>query len=110
MTPNRVQIRRVDFNRRDGAAGRQHTEQPPGPPVACAVQATRAEDKPQNERETGVEYLTVKFYDDPGVRVRDELVDELGRVLVVSGVRSSSGGAGRTWPVDCEYRPPVRGA
>jgi hypothetical protein len=73
--------------------------------VRCSVEPTSAKLLPEHERDQGVEYLTVKLYREPRVRVRDELTDERGRVLAVVGVRGPSGGARRTWEVDCEYRP-----
>jgi len=108
MTPNRVTVVRVDFGR-DAALGRQPVETPDPTRRACAVQPASVDDVAEHEREQGLIYHVVKFYDDPKLSNRDKVIFE-GRQLVVIGVRGSSGGAGRTWPVVCEERPPKRGS
>lgn len=104
MTPNTVKIRRVSTWTRDAAGGRQPTYALADAPVRCAVQPTRAEDIPIHMRESEVIYHTVKFYTDPRLRVRDEILFG-NRTIVVTGVRATSGGAGRTWVVDGEEHP-----
>lgn len=108
LTPNTVTFRRTTFGR-DAAAGRSPFGTPDAAPVPCAVQPTSAKDLPEHLREASIQYLTVKVYADPNLRNRDVVVDGLGRELVVTGVRGPSGGAGRTWLIDCEYRAPGSG-
>lgn len=106
MTPNTAWIRRVESWDQDAAGGRRAVKATGRRgPYLCAVQPTSSEDKPDHMRESGVEYVDVKFYQDPQVLVRDQV--EVGeRVYVVTECRTSSGGAGRSWVVGCEYRAP----
>lgn len=104
MTPSSVTLRRVARWTKDAAAGRVPVFDPPTGPYACAVQPASAEDLPVHMREAHVIYHVIKFYDDPAVRPRDEVILQ-GRTLVVTGLRSTSGGAGRTHLVDAEERP-----
>lgn len=108
MTPNVATIRRVARWDRDSARGRVAEFEPDRAPVPCAIQPASAEDVPEAMRDAGVGYYVMKVYDDPEVRVRDQVVDELGRVFSVAGVRSTSGGAGRTHLVDLELREVAR--
>lgn len=105
MLTNSVTLAPTAFAR-DGAGGRQPIPLPGNQPWRCSVQPTSTKVEPSQMRDANVIYLTVKFYDDPGLRYRDVIVDELGRDLVVIGERGPSGGARRTWEVDCEYHPP----
>ncbi len=104
MTPNTVRIRRQLPWTRDVGAGRKLNLGLPSLPVRCAVQPTSAEDKPDHMREAEVIYHTLKFYDDPRLKIRDQ-INFGDRILVVTGVRATSGGAGRTWVVLAEERP-----
>jgi hypothetical protein len=104
MTPNTVTLRKVVAWTLDKAGGRQPTYGTDSDPIACAVQPTNANDMPAHMRESEVIYTTVKFYSDPGLRVRDLILFGT-RQIVVSGVRSTSGGAGRTFVVLAEERP-----
>lgn len=104
MTPNSVLLRRVARWSADAAAGRVPEFDPPAGPFACAVQPASAEDVPLHMREESVIYYLIKFYDDPALRPRDEVLWD-GRTLVVTGLRSTSGGAGRSHLVDAEERP-----
>lgn len=104
LTPNQVRIRRVTRWDQDATAGRLPVWGPTTGPHPCAVHPSSAEDVPANLREAEVIYCTVQFYDDPLVRIRDELHWD-GRVLTVTGVRPSAAGRGRTYLVDCEERP-----
>lgn len=109
MTPNRVTLRKVTAWTQDAAGGRQPTGYTTARTnVPCAVQPTDYETRPEHMREAGVEYLTVKFYDDPGLRTRDTVVFGT-KTLTVTGPSDSSGGAGRSFRVFCEYRPPGDG-
>lgn len=103
MTPNTVTVVRATFGQ-DAALGRKPVETPDPTPRPCAVQPTSVDDLPEHMREQEVIYHTVKFYDDPRLSNRDKVIFR-GRELVVIGVRGSSGGAGRTWPVLCEEKP-----
>jgi hypothetical protein len=109
MTPNLVTPQKVAFGQ-DKAGGR--VAQPSATLVTypAAVQPTSAEDVEEHHREQGAEYFTVKVYQDLGLRVRDQLVDELGRVHVVVGVLATSGGAGRTWRYLTAHRASGTGA
>lgn len=108
MTPNLVTLRRIASWSKDSGGARQSVYAADSLPVRCAVQPASSEDRPQHMRETQVVYDTVKFYDDPNLAVRDVVVFD-GREKVVTGVRATSGGAGRTWLVDTEERPVGRG-
>ncbi len=89
----------------DAAAGRVPVFGAWGGPTPCSVQPASAEDVPQNLREADVIYHVVKFYADPSIRNRDE-IDFNGRLLVVTGVRATSAGQGRSHVVDAEEKPP----
>lgn len=109
LTPNTVTLRRTSFGA-DAAAGRKIAGGvTDATPRAVSVHPTSAEDLPDHLREQGRVYYTVTFYDDPGLYVRDEVLWD-GRVLVVLGVRGSSGGVGRSWPVLTEYKPATASA
>lgn len=108
LTPNSVTVTRVSFGR-DAALGRLQANAPDPTVYRVAVQPTATADLAEHLREQGVIYHTVNFYDDPRLVARDVVIFN-GRTLAVVGVRGSSGGAGRTWPVLCEERPPRRGA
>lgn len=105
LTPNAVTVNRVAFAGRDQAGGRSFTETPLPVTYRVSVHPTDADDVPEHLREAEVVYLTVKFYDDPQLRIRDEVLDDLGRTLVVAGVKARSGGYETTWQVLCAYRP-----
>jgi len=102
-----VTVTRVSFSGRDLAGGRSPAATALPQAYRVAIHPADAADAPEHMREQEVVYLTVRFYDDPQLRTRDEVVDELGRVLVVIGVKGPSGGYHRSWPVVCEYRPPA---
>ena len=108
LTPNTVTVSRVTFGQ-DAAGGRAVTATPQPQSYAVSIHPTSAAVKSEHLREQGVQYFTVHFYDDPDLRVRDEVVDSLGRRLVVVSPRGPSGGVRRSWPVDCEYRSPASG-
>lgn len=105
MTPNTVTIQLVTNWTKDLGGGRQPTYGTASDPVRCAVQPMSAEDLAIHARETEAIYHTVKFYADPGLRVRDRL-NFGSRILTVLAMEATSGGAGRTYSVHCEEKPP----
>lgn len=105
MTPSTVTVSRSSWSTKDKASGRQPTMTADPSQIRCAVQPDSADLFPEHMREEACVYHTVKFYDDRRLKVRDT-VNYQGRVLVVVGVRDTSGGVGRTWVCLCEERRP----
>ena len=105
MTPNVVTLGRSTWTTKDKAAGRQPTTTFDPTPVRCAVQPDSADLFPEHMREEACVYHTVKFYDDPVLKTRDEITYN-GRTIVVVGVRDTSGGMGRTWVILGQERRP----
>ena len=105
MFSAQVTMSRVTRWNKDAASGRVPVYAAPSAPILCAVEPSSATDVPEHMREQQVVYHTVKFWDFPGVQIRD-VINYAGRQLVVSGVRDTSGGRGRTWVVMAEERPP----
>ena len=104
MVPSRVTVVRTSWaGKKDTAAGRASTDGAAEGPYACAVQPASSAEVPAQMRDTNVVYYTVKFYEDLGLKIRDE-VHWNGLTLVVTGPRPSSGGAGRSFEIGCEGR------
>lgn len=92
----------------DTSRARKYAYQAPEPKVyAVSIAPSSSEEVAPHEREEGVQYLTVKFYEDPGVRVRDRILwrDQGDKILTVRGLANPAAGQNRTWPVVTEYRP-----
>lgn len=105
LLPNLVTITPSASWAHDPAGGRQPQVGVTRGPYRCAVQPTAAGETADHLRDGDVITGVAKFYSDPQVKVRD-VINFGTRLLVVMGVRSTSGGQGRTWIINWEERPP----
>jgi hypothetical protein len=107
---NRVAFTPINFGK-DEDGGRPTRAATPSAPLKCRFHPSTAEDVPEHLRETGVLYMTIHLFQDPGdLRVRDLAVwldYTPPRTCLVAGPPRPASGEMRTWEVDVTYRPPA---
>lgn len=101
-TPNTITTRTVTSWTADVAGGRQPVFSAASAAIAATVQPSSVRDVAPHMREEGVTYHTVIVHDDPGLKVRDQVL-WIGRTLSVTGVLNASG-HNRSYRVLCEER------
>ncbi len=112
IASNTVTITPVASWTQDASGARAPVVGIPSGAIRCRVHPSSTKDVPEQLREAEVEYLTVHFFEDRGVRARDTVtwLDPCpARILTARGPARISSGAMRTYLVDCEHRPSKRG-